>query len=191
MTNKMVKQIGLVSISLMLLSNVSFATETSTAKVFKLIDIAGKQRMLSQRIAKDYLYVGKRITISKSKKQLIVSLDEFLKIHKELRSLVTDPEIDNLLDFVSLSLDELKSTYSQEFNLDNAQLILDLSESMLEGNQYIVDFLKEKYKVKESDLLEKSAKQRMLSQRILCFADFSNRSDSFTLYFSFKKSTIY
>jgi hypothetical protein len=37
---------------------------------------------------------------------------------------------------------------------------------MLEGNQYIVDSLKDVHKVKESNLLEKAAKQRMLSQRI-------------------------
>ena len=166
MNNKMVKQLGLIFISLVLLSNMLVAIENSGTNISKLIDIAGKQRMLSQRIAKDYLYVGKRVATRKAKKQLTLSLAEFLKIHNELGSLITDPEIHNLLDFVSLSLEELKSVSSKKFTLDNAQLILDLSESMLEGNQYIVDSLKEKYKIKNFDLLEKTAKQRMLSQRI-------------------------
>jgi len=166
MNNKIIKQIALIFLSLLLLSNMLVAIENSATNISKLIDIAGKQRMLSQRIAKDYLYVGKRVATSKAKKQLTLSLAEFLKIHNELGSLITDPEIHNLLDFVSLSLDDLKSVSSKKFNLDNAQLILDLSESMLEGNQYIVDSLKEKYKIKNFDLLEKTAKQRMLSQRI-------------------------
>ena len=166
MNNKITKQIALIFLSLLLLSNMLVAIENSATNISKLIDIAGKQRMLSQRIAKDYLYVGKRVATSKAKKQLTLSLAEFLKIHNELGSLITDPEIHNLLDFVSLSLDDLKSVSSKKFNLDNAQLILDLSESMLEGNQYIVDSLKEKYKIKNFDLLEKTAKQRMLSQRI-------------------------
>jgi len=166
MKNRIIKQITLVALPLLVLSHVSMAKEVSSVNVFKLIDIAGKQRMLSQRIAKDYLYVGKKIAISKADKQLKASLTEFLKIHNELNSLISDSEIKNLLDFVSLSLDDLKSTSNEDFTLDNAQLILDLSESMLEGNQYIVDSLKRIHKIKESDILEKAAKQRMLSQRI-------------------------
>ena len=166
MKNRIIKQITLIVLPLLVLSHVSMAKEVSSVNVFKLIDIAGKQRMLSQRIAKDYLYVGKKIAISKADKQLKASLTEFLKIHNELNSLISDSEIKNLLDFVSLSLEDLKSTSNEDFTLDNSQLILDLSESMLEGNQYIVDSLKRIHKIKESDILEKAAKQRMLSQRI-------------------------
>jgi len=166
MKNRIAKNITLVSLSLMVLSNVSFAKENRNSTASKLMDIAGKQRMLSQRIAKDYLYVGKKIATSKADKQLKASLSEFLKIHNELSTLITDAEIKNLLDFVALSSNELKETANKDFTLDNAQLILDLTESMLEGNQYIVDSLKKVHKVKESNLLEKAAKQRMLSQRI-------------------------
>ena len=166
MKNKIVKKITLVSISLMLLSSVSFAKENSKVNASKLMDIAGKQRMLSQRIAKDYMYVGNKIATSKADKQLKVSLSEFLKIHNELSTLITNDEIKNLLDFVALSSNELKETANKDFTLDNAHLILDLTESMLEGNQYIVDSLKELHKLKESNLLEKAAKERMLSQRI-------------------------
>jgi hypothetical protein len=166
MKNRIVKKIVLVSISLVLSSNISFAKENPAFNASKLIDIAGKQRMLSQRIAKDYIYVGKKIATSKADKQLKASLSEFLNIHNELATLITDSEIKNLLDFVALSSNELKETANKDFTLDNARLILDLTESMLEGNQYIVDSLKDVHKVKESNILEKAAKQRMLSQRI-------------------------
>ena len=166
MKNGIVKKITLVSISLVLLSNVSFSKENSKVNASNLMDIAGKQRMLSQRIAKDYIYVGKKIATSKADKELKASLNEFLKIHNELTMLITDSEIKNLLDFVALSSNELKEIANKDFTLDNAQLILDLTESMLEGNQYIVDSLKEVHKLKESNLLEKAAKERMLSQRI-------------------------
>ena len=166
MKNGIVKKITLVSISLVLLSNISFSKENSKVNASKLMDIAGKQRMLSQRIAKDYIYVGKKIATSKADKELKASLNEFLKIHNELTMLITDSEIKNLLDFVALSSNELKEIANKDFTLDNAQLILDLTESMLEGNQYIVDSLKEVHKLKESNLLEKAAKERMLSQRI-------------------------
>ncbi len=131
-----------------------------------LIDIAGKQRMLSQRIAKDYLYAGKKIATSKAKKQLKASLDEFQSAHKKLVSSINDPEIKNLLKFVEMSSGDFKSIVTKPFNLDNAQLALDLSESMLEGSQYVVDSLKKSKKVGESKIVAKSGKQRMLAQRI-------------------------
>ena len=166
MKNRILKKITLLFISLLFLSSISFAQKISKANASKLIDIAGKQRMLSQRIAKDYLYIGKNIATSKADKQLKESLSEFFKIHNELIMLISDSEIKNLLDFVTLSSNELKEIANRDFTLDNAHLILDLTESMLEGNQYIVDSLKKSHKIQESDILEKSAKQRMLSQRI-------------------------
>ena len=136
------------------------------ADIVKLIDVAGKQRMLSQRIAKDYLYAGKNIAVSKAKKQMKDSMIEMENIHKRLVDSINDPEIQNLLAFVQLSIEDFKSTANEPYNLDNAQLVIDLSESMLEGSQYVVNSLKEKVKVKESDIVGKSGRQRMLAQRI-------------------------
>jgi hypothetical protein len=132
----------------------------------KLIDLAGRQRMLSQRIAKDYLYMGKNIAVDKASKQLKESLREFRKNQGELSEMMNDPEIKNLLSFVNMSLDELENVIKKPFSLDNAQLVLDLSESMLEGSQYIVDSIKSSINVNESKMVAKSGKQRMLSQRI-------------------------
>lgn len=134
--------------------------------VVKLIDIAGKQRMLSQRIAKDYLYVGEKVAVSKASKQLKASIDEMVSAHKILTDSINDPEISNLLSFVKLSIEDFQTTANEPYNLDNAQLIIDLSESMLEGSQYVVNSLKEKVKVEESTIVGKSGKQRMLAQRI-------------------------
>jgi len=140
--------------------------KAAVADIVQLIDIAGKQRMLSQRIAKDYLYVGKKVAVSKASKQLKASLDELVKNHKTLVDSINDPEIKNLLAFVELSIEDFKATANEPFNLDNAQLIIDLSESMLEGSQYVVDSLKSKVKIKESAIVGKAGKQRMLAQRI-------------------------
>ena len=151
--------------------NMRLTTVNGVPKVIKsgqvkLINIAGKQRMLSQRLAKDYLYIGKKIAVSKADKQLKASLGEFSTAHKKLYASINDPEIQNLLTFVQMSFDEFKDLISQPFNLDNAQLAIDLSESILEGSQYVVDSLKTASGHKESDIVAKSGKQRMLAQRI-------------------------
>jgi len=170
------RKLGLVTATVLFMSGTAYAEKAGAqdvvtkraviADIVKLIDVAGKQRMLSQRIAKDYLYVGKKVAVSKASKQMKKSLDELVSAHKVLVDSINDPEIKNLLSFVELSIEDFKSTANEPFNLDNAQLIIDLSESMLEGSQYVVDSLKEKVKEKESAIVGKSGKQRMLAQRI-------------------------
>jgi hypothetical protein len=172
------KNIGLVAAVLLIVSSSGLAKADVVAKhidtaqksgvsdIVKLIDVAGKQRMLSQRIAKDYLYAGNSVAVSKASVQLKASLEEISKIHRLLVDSINDPEIRNLLSFVELSMEDFKATVNEPYNLDNAQLIIDLSESMLEGSQYVVDSLKEKVKVKESAIVGRSGKQRMLAQRI-------------------------
>jgi len=135
-------------------------------KEIKLINIAAKQRMLSQRIAKDYLYVHKNIAMSKTEEELQVSLKNFFQSHKILVHAIKNEEIKNLLAFVELSSNDFNQTIHKSFTLDNAQLILDLSESMLEGSQYIVDSLKNASKQKGSKIIDIAGKQRMLAQRI-------------------------
>ncbi len=142
------------------------ASAIPTSQKMALVDIAGKQRMLSQRIAKDYLYIGKKIAVSKASRQLNASLQEFESNLQRLNTAIPDPEIRNLLAFVKLSIDEFKALLNKPFTLDNAQLALDLSESLLEGSQFVVDALKKGSARQASVIVAKSGKQRMLSQRI-------------------------
>jgi len=158
------RKITIISISLLLSSTNLLAQEKS--EEVKLMNIAAKQRMLSQRIAKDYLYIHKNIAINKTKKELKISLASFFKSHKQLVSSIQNEEIKNLLEFVELSSNDFNKTIHQKFTLDNAQLILDLSESMLEGSQYVVNSLKDSIKIEESKIIEMAGKQRMLAQRI-------------------------
>ncbi|CAA6811728.1 MAG: Nitric oxide -responding transcriptional regulator Dnr (Crp/Fnr family) [uncultured Sulfurovum sp.] len=160
MSNNLKKNISIIIFILF-----SSTTLFANSKQLKLISIASKQRMLSQCIAKDYLYIHKNIAVSKTSKELEVSLLAFSKAHKILVSSIKDEDIHNLLEFVELSANDFKETINQPFSLDNAQLILDLSESMLEGSQYVVDSLNTT-KSKKSNPTTIVEKQRMLTQRI-------------------------
>lgn len=173
MKNNIIKKVSLVAVAVLGLSGYSMAEEAVASSnpvvvsdTVKLIDMAGKQRMLSQRIAKDYLYSGNKVAPAKANKQLQKSLTELLEAHKILVESINDPEIKNLLAFVEMSTEDFSATSNEEFNLDNAQLVIDLSESMLEGSQYVVDSLKETVKINESKIVGAAGKQRMLAQRI-------------------------
>ena len=165
MTHNLTKSITNIIVFILLFSTTLFAKQQDNEQV-NLMNIAAKQRMLSQRIAKDYLYMHKNIAVNKTKKELENSLLAFFKAHKILVASIKDEDIHNLLEFVELSSNDFEQTSKEKFSLDNAQLILDLSESMLEGSQYIVDSLKNSIQTEESQTIEISGKQRMLSQRI-------------------------
>jgi len=175
MMNKLLFRTGILLVlffSFTYAENMQLTTVNGVPKVVlqagdaSLLDTAGKQRMLSQRIAKDYLYIGNKVAVSKADKQLKASLGEFTSANKKLMASINDPEIQNLLTFVKMSFDEFNDLIKQPFNLDNAQLALDLSESILEGSQYVVDSLTEKMGHKDSQIVAKAGKQRMLAQRI-------------------------
>ncbi len=177
MKNRMIKSIGITVLAVLSLTNIAVAEENNVepsavlsdaakGDTIKLIDIAGRQRMLSQRMAKDYLYVGNKVAVSKARKQLEVSQREFIEAHKLLSNSINNEEVKNLLSFVEMSSEDFQTMSKEEFSKDNAQLILDLSESMLEGSQYVVASLREVLNIKASKIVDNSGRQRMLSQRI-------------------------
>jgi len=130
----------------------------------QMVNLAGRQRMLSQRMAKDYFYAGKNINKGNALKQLKKSLADFKKTQTLLSKEISDEEIKNLIVFVNMSLDEFVDISGEPYSVDNGTIILDLSESMLEGSQYVVQALT---KGKASnEIIDIAGKQRMLSQRI-------------------------
>ncbi len=159
-----INRLLLVVGSVLLISAVPLQAEKSLS--LELINSAGKQRMLSQRIAKDYFAIGMGVNVSKAKKQLKKSIRLFNKTQAELAKRVKNPEVQDMVDFVDMSAEEFMQISQEKFNLDNGAIMLDLSESMLEGSQYIVDELARTSNSKTTSVIDLSGKQRMLAQRI-------------------------
>lgn len=161
--NILAKKMVTIAMVLLLFSQLIVAEESST---LQLIDMAGKQRMLSQRIAKDYLYKGADIAANKADEQLTKTLKESLYAQTKLKESIKDPRVVNLIDFVAMNYQDIAAKTKEKFSVDNAQYILDLSESMLEGNEYIMTSLQKSSGAAASNLVNISARQAMLSQRI-------------------------
>ncbi len=145
---------------------VSKAKAASTTKNTELLNLAGEQRMLSQRIAKNYFYKGMHINTTKASKQLEESLAQFNQSLEKINRQITDKKVKKMIRFVDMSKNDFMSIDSSRYDLENGALVLDLSESMLEGSQYIVKFIKASSPKQSSALIDLAGRQRMLSQRI-------------------------
>ncbi len=159
------KFINLTIVYLVLFTGAIFAASIDKNEI-KLINIAENQKILTEKITKDYLYLGNQVAASKALKDINSSIKIFIKNHKLIENATNDEEIVNLLSFVEMSSSELIDIVSAKYSLDNAKLALDLSESILEGSEYIVNTLKEKIAVEDSSTIMLASDQVVIVQRI-------------------------
>lgn len=132
----------------------------------KLIDKAGMQRMLSQKIAKAWFYLGNRIRISESTRQLEASRKQFRANLDFLKKHIQDPETVEVLSFVEFAFEEYDDLVSRPWNQEDAALVLDLSETLLETSHDIVKKLKKLSGQQGNRFVDMAGRQRMLAQRI-------------------------
>ncbi len=135
----------------------------------QLINIAGMQRMLSQKIAKAYFFYAQGVRPEKTRKQLFSSIDLFNKNYFILRKKLKDKDIQDLLVFIEMSKDELSILAKAPFNEENGASMLDYSETLLEASNDIVKRIEAFTNKKAAKIVNLSGRQRMLTQRIAKF----------------------
>ena len=96
----------------------------------QLVDLASKQETLSHNINNAYKKQDNR--------SVLLTLKTLESGHKKLRSQINNPEISNLLVYLSLCLKDLKEIVQQPHTSQNTQKVADLSDSISEGNHYII-----------------------------------------------------
>ena len=89
----------------------------------------------SQIIAKDYFYIQQKLEITSAKRDLKKNVLLMSEALRRLQSAIKDPEKQKVVDFMMMSLDELKSTLKKDFNQENGGLIMDYTDAILEGAQ--------------------------------------------------------
>ncbi len=119
------------------------STLEETKAKLKLARAAYACGLMSERMTKDYLYIGNKVGIRQAKKEAENAIKTFGKKFKVLDESINDPKSKNLLVFMQMSFDELKDTIAQPYSLDNAQIALDLSATILEGARFIAENLKQ------------------------------------------------
>ena len=134
--------IGIGMIAVVLASGSLIAGSGTSGETLKLLKTAMSSRVMIQNVAKDYLYIGKGVAVTKAKKEMASSLKAFDSKQKKLADSLNDPKIKNLMMFITMNVDEIKDTIAQPYSLDNAAVIVDLAEAVSEGENKIASVIR-------------------------------------------------
>jgi predicted amino acid-binding ACT domain protein len=123
-------EVGLIAFFCLFLAGIS--TAAVKQEVAKL-EAAENIKDVSQEITKAYFYKHLEIRIVQAKRDIEEGLLRLDSAIKTLSKNVTDDEEQGVLAFVEYARDEMKVTLQQPYAEENGALMLDFSESLLEG----------------------------------------------------------
>lgn len=151
------------SILITILPAYSFAEINSLSEA---INKAGRQRMLGQRIVKNYLMIGSDIKTSKAQKELDDAIALFEEQHIELIDFAPTTEIEGALTAVSQLWNQFRLKAITEPQLHVGQELIKQSDILFSANNKVVSLLEAHSGTSKAKLVNISGKQRMLSQKI-------------------------
>jgi nitrate/nitrite-specific signal transduction histidine kinase len=130
------------------------------------VNLSGMQRMLSQRIAKNYLMIGAEVRPEQANQQLDESLAHFESNLLALEAYASSPAIEQQLQRVALLWQDYRSLVLQRPNRESALVVLSLSDQLLAECEQLVLRIEQSSGSRSAQLVNRSGRQRMLSQRI-------------------------
>lgn len=130
------------------------------------VNVAGRQRMLSQRIVKAYCELGLNVLPERAGRQLQESVDLFEEQLAYLRRQGFNPNTHTVLDQVVKIWTQFKPLALGKVTRDGAGRLQALSEDLLDASERVVALLEASEHGRVGFLVNLSGRQRMLSQRL-------------------------
>jgi len=155
-----------ITIFILFFTNILFANVvTSDKQSIKILNIINHQRMLSQQITKDYLYIKNGINTDEANREIGKSLREFNNFYHKINLLTKNKKLKSSMNFIKKSSKQFRTLSKKPLNAKNIKLILNLSESVLNQSGQIISLLKKEIN-HNSKFIAMLGQQEMLSQRI-------------------------
>jgi len=155
-----------ICIVLLFLVQPFFAADLLALNMGEAINIAGRQRMLSQRIAQSYLLIGITPKSERGATLLNRSIIEFERNLRDLNEFSPARSLAEDLNLVTGHWLEYKKIVMGAVTKENAKSMLELSDRVLSAAHTYVGKLNRLAGTKTAEIIDISGKQRMLSQRI-------------------------
>ncbi|WP_434134837.1 type IV pili methyl-accepting chemotaxis transducer N-terminal domain-containing protein [Pseudomonas luteola] len=130
------------------------------------MNMAGLQRTLGQRMAKDYLMMGSGVRVDVAAKQLKDTVTLFDNHHKLLVEFAPNTEIRSKLSEIEKTWQEYKQLVQANPDKDQAVAMLGVSDRLLDQCQKLTDLVAKNNGGESSRLVNRSGWNRVLSQRI-------------------------
>jgi hypothetical protein len=131
------------------------------------INLAGQQRMLSQRIVKSWAQIGLNVQPAVSKRQLDEAVRRFEQNLRVLEPMLATPEARNALGGLHLAWAPLRTSVSGVIRQSDAALVDGRGEDVLQAAERLTRILQDQATVSTGRWVNLSGRQRMLSQRLV------------------------
>ncbi len=129
---------------------VSIPVSASTIRDAKILEASENIKYITQKIAKDYIYMY----IYPNKKELKRDiLDSIKKMEKNIQTIAAntkDEKIKYILDFFAYEKEQIKIVISNKQTKSNANAVLDFSEAVTEGAESIAGSIQYEFSFEES-----------------------------------------
>jgi nitrate/nitrite-specific signal transduction histidine kinase len=166
----MLNRIPVRAFFLLLLVSFSGFAQAQIADINSAINKAGRERMLSQRMAKAYFQVGLGVDVERSKSVLDTSISLFDRQLVELKNYAPTPEIKDTYQKLEKSWLAYKDVLvGAAPNQTSGKKVLDLSEDVLALAHQGTVQLEKHSGTTAGRLVNISGRERMLSQRMAKF----------------------
>ncbi len=142
------------------------AAEVSYLDEAAAINKAGRQRMLSQRIAKIYLQIAERVAAPAARGQLVEAVWVFDDQLADLKAFAPDAETRSTVEEVARRWAEVRALATGPVNRDGAKGMVAASERLLEAAERNTAALERRSARPVARLVNLAGRQRMLSQRV-------------------------
>jgi hypothetical protein len=130
------------------------------------VNVAGRQRMLTQRIVKAYCALGLEMLPQRSRRQLDEAVATFEHQLATLSDLDLDPAAQEILDRVHKRWRAFKPLATGEVRRERVRALVRDADTLLNGSHRLVLELQRAAGTPVARLVNLSGRQRMLSQRL-------------------------
>lgn len=141
-------------------------TVPSHAADSNAVNIAGQQRMLSQRIVKSYCQIGLNVLPEVSRKQLEEAIETFDKNLITLAPAASTPRARDSLGSLRSAWEALRRNAQGEVKASTAETLDSQAEAVLQAAEQLTSELQDQSSPPISRWVNTAGRQRMLSQRL-------------------------